>query len=504
MAGERAAGVRDGRPPASPEDDRLGSRRLVHGRPRTRRRARRGAVALLVTVLVLTGGVAGWAVWHLNGNITKVDVSAAVGLDRPVAPPTEAVNILLIGSDTREGAGNDTYGQVRQEPGNHSDTNLLVHLSADRTWATVVSIPRDSMTPAPPDCSPTAPKAEWTSRQWNRNFALGGTGCLIRTLEGNTGVFIDHYAVVDFRGFKTMVDALGGVTVCTPTAIDDPNSHLTLAAGRHELDGEQSLAYVRTRKSVGDGSDLGRIGRQQAFLSSVMQEATSTKLLLQPTRLYSFLDAATRSLTTDPELGIGTMRDMASSVRGIGLDRIQFVTVPNEPYSQDPNRVQWKASADQIWSALREDRQLGGPRAGDPEPQEPLTVSPADIPVDVVNASGVQGVARQAREALLVQGFADVTRASAPQPGATGAVVEYSGDGAEAARTVAAAFPGASVRPAEGLGQRVRVTLGSDAPTVVEIPNRLGTAPVPSPSVTAVPSPSESITTRQADGDICA
>ena len=100
------------------------------------------------------------------------------------------------------------------------------------------------------------------------------------------------------------------------------------------------------RKSVGDGSDLGRIERQQAFLSSVMQEATSTQLLLQPTQLYSFLDAATKSLTTDPELGIGTMRDMAASVRGIGLDKIQFVTVPTEPYAPDPNRVQWKASAD--------------------------------------------------------------------------------------------------------------------------------------------------------------
>ena len=247
MAGERAAGVRDGRPTASPEHDVLGTRRHLHGRPRTRRRARRGAAGLLVALLVLVGSVAGWAVWHLNGNITKVDVSAAVGLDRPVEPPTEAVNILLIGSDTREGAGNDTYGKVLQEPGTHSDTNLLVHLSADRTWATVVSIPRDSMTPAPPDCSPTAPKEEWETRQWNRNFAKGGTGCLIRTLEGNTGVFVDHYAVVDFRGFKAMVDALGGVTVCTPTPIDDPNSHLTLAAGRHELDGKQSLAYVRTR-----------------------------------------------------------------------------------------------------------------------------------------------------------------------------------------------------------------------------------------------------------------
>ena len=118
-------------------------------------------------------------------------------------------------------------------------------------------------------------------RQWNQNYAIGGTGCLIRTLEGNTGVFIDHYAVVDFRGFKQMVDALGGVKVCTPVAIDDAHTHLQLTAGKHTLDGRQALQYVRVRKSIGDGSDLQRINRQQAFLSSVIQKATSTQLLLR-------------------------------------------------------------------------------------------------------------------------------------------------------------------------------------------------------------------------------
>ena len=250
-------------------------------------------------------------------------------------------------------------------------------------------------------------------RQWNQNYRIGGTGCLIRTLEGNTGLFVDHYAVVDFRGFKQMVDALGGVDVCTSEPIDDANTHLQLDAGRHTLDGRQALQYVRVRKSVGDGSDLGRIERQQAFLSSVMQQATSTQLLVQPNRLFSFLDAATKSLTTDPEFGLGTMRDMATSVKGIGLDEIQFVTVPNESYEPDPNRVQWKDSADQIWSALREDRPVGAtkkPATASPSPTtSPLTVSPDEVTVRVVNASGVPGLARQARAALEVQGFAGVT-----------------------------------------------------------------------------------------------
>ena len=507
MTGQQGVGLDELGTTEAPGDQGPDSRSQIYGGRRSRPRWRRRAVVTLTCLLVLVGSLSGWALWHLNDNITKVDVSAAMGTDRPAAGPTEAVNLLLIGSDTREGAGNDQYGKVLKDPGNHSDTNLLVHLSADRSWATVVSIPRDSMTPAPPNCSPTAPKDQWQSRQWNRNFATGGAGCLIRALEGNTGVYVDHYAVVDFRGFKTMVDALGGVTVCTSTAIDDSDAHLTLPSGRHELDGEQALGYVRTRKSIGDGSDLGRIERQQAFLSSVMQEATSTELLLQPTKLYSFLNAATSSLTTDPELGIGTMRDMAASVRGIGLDQIQFVTVPTEPYPADPNRVQWKASADEIWSALRDDRQIGAkrPSAAATAGAAPLTVSPAAISVDVRNATSTKGLARQAQAALTVQGFAEVTMSTATgvAPPA-GALVEYSGADDEAARTVAAAFPGATVQKADGLGTRVRVTLGTDAPTVVEVPNRLGTEPVPSPSITPSPSSTEPITTRKADTDICA
>jgi len=343
-------------------------------------------------------------------------------------------------------------------------------------------------------------------RQWNQNYSIGGPGCLIRTLEGNTGVFIDHYAVVDFRGFKQMVDALGGVQVCTPVAIDDANTHLQLTAGKHTLDGRQALQYVRVRKSIGDGSDLQRINRQQAFLSSVIQTATSSQLLFEPAKLYSFLNAATKSLTTDPELGVGTMRDLAGSVKGIGLDKIQFVTVPNETYAPDPNRVQWKASAEQIWSALRADRVIGAkpkkPSASPSPTSSPLTVSPADVTVSVLNATGVSGLARQAAGALEVQGFTGVTTGTAATT-TKPVVVEYSGQHEEDARTVAAAFPGAVVEKTSGLGAGVQVTLGRGAPEVVEVPNRLGSDPLPSPSISSQPEPTDSIPTRNADTDIC-
>ncbi|KRE63105.1 transcriptional regulator [Nostocoides sp. Soil756] len=459
----------------------------------------------LVAVVALAGAGAAYATWHLNQNITKVDVSQAIGTDRPTRDPKagKAVNLLLLGSDNRTGVGNTSYGTVPDDPGVHSDTNLLVHLSADRTWATVVSIPRDSMTKAPPECSKDAPKSTWVMRQWNHNYKIGGTGCLIRTLEGNTGVFVDHYAVVDFRGFKEMVDALDGVKVCTTQPIDDPNSHLKLSPGTHELNGEQALAYVRTRKSIGDGSDLGRIKRQQAFLSSVAQEATSSRLLFRPTQLYGFLDAATRSLTTDPGFDLGTMKDLAESIRTIGLDNIQFVTVPNETYPPDPNRVQWTPSAELIWKAFREDHRIGE-EPTTPASPGPLTVSPDAVTVQVLNGSGTSGLATQARAALEAQGF--TVSGTGNAPATTGTLVEYSAGQEDAARTVAAAFPGAELTEATGLGTLVRVTLGAGSPNVVEVPNRVGASPLPTPSVTApepAPSATPTIETRPAAEDIC-
>ena len=493
-------------------DDSSGRGRDLGAGPsdrRPRRWLRLVAVATAV-VLVAAAGIAAVAFWRLNQNITKIDVSSDLGTDRPsgAAHATDAVNILLIGSDTREGDGNDAYANTSGQSAPHSDTNLLVHLSADRTWASVVSIPRDSMTPAPPDCTADAPKDQWVTRQWNHNFSMGGTGCLIHTLEGNTGVFIDHYAVVDFAGFKDMVNALGGVEVCTPEAISDPTTHLELTPGRHVLDGRVALQYVRARKALGDGSDIARIERQQAFLSSVAQEATSTRLLFQPAKLYSFLDAATKSLTTDPEFGLGTMKDLAESVRGIGLDNIQFLTVPSEPYPADPNRVQWQDSADLIWESLREDRPLveESDSKATPTPSEsPLTVSPNQISVVVANGSGATGLAHQTVEALLVQGFANATTDNAASR--TGTLVEYPSGMEEAARTVAAAFPGAKVQEAsDPIGDAIRVTLGAGSEAVVEVPNRLGTDPIPSASITAPspePSATPSIQSRTADQDIC-
>src|SRR5664279_2595295 len=333
-----------------------------------------------------------------------------------------------MGVDTRN-LGTTKYGTT---PGDRSDTNMLVHLSADRKSATIVSIPRDSMTKAPQNCKDPNSKVEsGPIRQWNANYALGGPACVIRTLEGNTGIFIDHFMVVNFLGFQSMVDALGSVEVCLPTAVNDPMSHLKLPAGRSRITGEQALSFVRARHNIGnDASDLGRINRQQAFLSSMVQEATSSNLLLRPDKLFRFLDAATKSLATDPALAnLNAMREVAQSVVGLKSSQIRFVTVPVEPYPPDHNRVQWASAADALWKSIREDTPLPGTKPAPGSKPTPtttstppvLTVTPDKITVHVSNDSGVPGIARQAADDLRLQGFkiSGISNDSSGRAGAT-------------------------------------------------------------------------------------
>jgi LCP family protein required for cell wall assembly len=464
----------------------------------THSRRRRILVVVSVVALVVVAGM-GFAWWRLDGNISRLDLSQDLG-DRPQVAEGP-LNILLIGSDNREG---ENVPGASLTSGARSDTTLIAHVSADRQHVTVVSVPRDSMVPAPPGCRNSTPKAQWVDTQWNATFSEGGPACLIKTIEGNTGLFVNHFAVVDFNGFRDMVDALGGVPICTPEAIDDPKAKLTLAAGRHVLDGRQALGYVRARKTIGDGSDLGRIERQQAFLSSVVQEAMRTSLLLRPDRLFGFLDAATKSLTTDEDLGLGTMQDLASSVKNIGMKNVRFITVPVKDYAPDPNRVAWAPEAEDLWQTLRDDGVVGeAPKPGATASGKPLTVSPSDVRVEVVNATGVQSLASEVAAALTVQGFPDVaTTTTTARP--NGVVVEYGAGQAEAARTVAAAFKGARLRERVDLGSVVRVTLGAGAPPVREVPNRTGSSPLPTPTVSAPsPSPTASVQTRTADQDIC-
>lgn len=497
----------------TPPDQPLPTRREVH---RSRmsgghHRVRWTMAALLAVVMVALGA----AYANLSGNIDTIDMLQSVGTDRPEAVVDGPLNILVMGSDTRAGIGTTEYGSDTIEGGAQSDTNLLVHLSADRQRAMVVSIPRDSMVRAPEDCNDLDSTVDnGVVRQWNMNFNQGGAPCVVRTLEGNTDIRVDHFIVIDFAGFQRMVDALGGIEVCLPEDVSDADAQFELAAGRHVLDGKQALGYVRVRKQIGDGSDLGRIERQQAFMSSVAQKATSTSLLLRPDRLYSFLDAATESMTTDSELSTTALAGIANSVRSIGLNKVEFVTVPTETYLEDPNRVQWTADADVLWEAIRYDRPLTeetpateSPSESPSTPSEPLTVSPEQISVSVVNASGVTGLSSQTASALAVQGFVTMLGGNLSVGAVEGTVVRHTAANAEAARTVQAAFPASTLVLDETAGSAIVVQMGPGAVNPVEVPNRLGIEPLPPMPVSAAQLGSGTgtggIEVRTADEDIC-
>jgi LCP family protein required for cell wall assembly len=326
-----------------------------------RRRAVRAAslTAGLVTLAVIMGGL--FVYRHLDGNITSLDTTDVLGTDRPdkvvdEAEPLDPMNILLLGSDTREGQGNSRIGG--ESPG-LSDTTILLHLSADRKRAYGVSLPRDAMVERP-DCIREDGSTDPGGLSiFNAAYATGGPGCTQRTVEQLTGVHIDHFVVIDFAGFKHMVDALGGVEVCVPEEVNDTIGKIYLPAGTYEADGDQALDYVRIRHGISNNGDIGRMKRQQAFLASMANKAISAGTLANPVKLYNFLDAATKSLTTDPELAnLKDLAAMADQVRDIGLENIQFLTVPWETYEPDPNRLVWAPEADRLWRRLENDLEL--------------------------------------------------------------------------------------------------------------------------------------------------
>ncbi|MGA5522485.1 LCP family protein [Streptomyces pseudogriseolus] len=353
------------------------------GRGRARRRRWVWGTGLGVSLALVGAAAAGWAVYmKLEGNITPDEAAAAelarYEKDRPTALVKDALNILLIGSDSRAGAENRRYGR---DPGTErSDTVILLHLSAGRRNATAVSIPRDLMVDVPDCRRPDGARSAPMFTQFNAAFEVGGSACTIRTVEKLTDIRVDHHVVVDFEGFKEMVDAVDGVEVCLSAPIDDEDAHLHLPAGRVTLDGEQALGYVRARKSLGDGSDTGRIERQQRFLGALVNKVRSNEILLNPVKLYPVLDAATSSLTTDPELAsLRGLYELVRGLRGVPAEGVQFLTVPRESYAGDVNRDQLaQPAAGELFERLRKDQPVRVNTHGERKATEKETTAPAD------------------------------------------------------------------------------------------------------------------------------
>ncbi|MEZ0163157.1 LCP family protein [Kineococcus sp. LSe6-4] len=503
--------------PAPPEVP--GARRRARGRHADHAHGRafsvlRGVlVAAVVLAVVATGGGV-FAYYRLQGNINAESIDGLLGTrpsDESAVDPTtgqDDVNILVMGSDTRDlsdGTG-DEYGGADADPGARSDTTLLVHLAANRKSATMVSIPRDSMVEIPACKLPDGTRTEPQKGMFNSAFSLGGAACTVNTVQTITQVPVDHYVVVDFSGFRSMIDALGGVTICTPRAIDDAKADLHLDAGTHDdVDGQTALAYARVRH-IGDGSDISRIGRQQALMSSMVQKVTSSAMLTRPDRLYGFLDAATKSVTTDPGLAsLSEIASLAQSLQKMPADGVQFITVPTEPYPANRNRVQWTPAADELWQRIRTD--TAGPASAAPtasptaEPgtSSELLVAPSKISVRVLNVGGTPGAAGALSQALTGVGFVagGTGDGQATEPGQD-VLVRYGTDRQDSANTVAAALGGAKTVLDPSVGREVVVEIASSAPPVSDVRPRVTGTPAPAPT------PTPTITARVATDDICA
>ena len=432
------------------------------------------AVAVLgsLTLVVSLVSGAGWlALNRLTGNIGTLDVSKDLGTNRPAeATSTQQtsyppLNILIMGTDTRTGQGSSFGSAATTSSGEgHSDTVILLHISGDRTSALGVSLPRDSWVTRPA-CGPNS-AGQLVTGKFNAAFSAGGPGCTIKAVEYLTHVRIDHFVVVNFNGFNAVVDALGGVPICLTKSINDVKSHFTMSAGTHVLNGTQALEFARLRHNIGDGSDIGRMDRQQVFMSSVVRQATSKGLVTNPIKLFSVLDAITKSLTVDPGLGtLDDMKNFATSLAGLTPKDVKFMTVPWVSRGDNENVLWVDSKASKIWSAFRNDtpyppKPVTTPNTTPPG-QKPLTVAPSQIKVIVLNGSGITGRARTAADELTALGFTVVKVANASMKNLATTTVSASSSMSEAGRTLTY-VTSSTVGDTNATGSTLVLTVGKD------------------------------------------
>ncbi|MFB7253884.1 LCP family protein [Streptomyces nojiriensis] len=328
-------------------------------KPARRRKAVAVAAWSAAGVVLLGGAGLGYFYFKFNGNLKTVDIDQALGTDRPQNVDNGSMDILVLGSDSRGGA-NGEYGQ--DDGGSaRSDTAMIIHLYEGHEKASVVSIPRDTMI-SRPSCATAGGKTDPGGQrtQFNEAFTVGGAACAVKTVEKMSGIRMDHYIEVDFTGFKKIIDNLGGVEVTTTKPIKDGSSHLDLAAGTNKLDGEQALGLVRTRKSVGDGSDLGRIQLQQAFIKALIKQVKGIGVFDNPKKLLGIADSATKAITTDKALGdVKSLMGFAQGLQGIDARDMQMITLPVTTDPRDPNRVApLTKETKMVWDALLADRPI--------------------------------------------------------------------------------------------------------------------------------------------------
>ncbi|MCT9108510.1 LCP family protein [Streptomyces mirabilis] len=498
-AGTRARRAPERESPPTPSPDVPGPRRR-RGAPaepppgrrkgRTKPKKSKAKKILLWTggsmafVLVAVSAAGYLYLKHLEGNVSTTDVGSA---GKKGFSKDEAFNILIIGTDKRTGAGNEGYGDAGSV--GHADTNILLHVSKDRTNATALSIPRDLIVDVP-DC-PTK-QSDGTTKvvpgtqnvRFNTSLGQDGRdpGCTMRTVKAVTGISVDHFMMADFNAVKTLTTAVQGVEVCLAKNVNDPDSHLKLSAGKHTIQGEQALAFVRTRHSFGNQGDLDRIKVQQQFLSSLMRKMSSSDTLTSPTKLISLAEAATKALTVDTGIGkVSTLKDVALELKKVPPKNISFLTVPVRDNPADgvvhKTVIVDPTTSQQVFDAISNDVSFTAVKQKEKKEKAEVAArlkgtrsAAADIRVDIYNGGAPGGSAQETLNWLQnTKGVPKSSQLGNADATLSKTTLEYSPDQADQARKLAdlmglsasALKPGKSEKNAQGLPAIV-LTLGKD------------------------------------------
>ncbi|WP_328481517.1 LCP family protein [Streptomyces sp. NBC_00377] len=442
---------------------------------------------IMAFVLVGTAGAAYLYIEHLNGNITSVsdDGASTGGFSKD-----KAINLLVIGTDKRTGSGNEGYGDSGSV--GHADTTILLHVSKDRTNATALSIPRDLIVNVP-NCRTEqedgSSKVIPGTDNVRFNTSLGQDGrtpsCTVRTVTELTGIQADNFMVADFNAVKTLTTAVGGVEVCLGKDIDDEDSHLKLSKGTHTIEGEQALAFVRTRHSVGFGGDLSRIALQQQFLSALMRKLKSNDTLTSPTKMLKLAEAGTKALTVDSKLDeIDKLKDLGLELGKLNVKNLTFTTVPvvdNPAEKVKATVVVNTSTAPTVFQMIKDDVSFTAVKQQAAASKDAAAAAAAArlkgaqsaasaVRVQVMNGGAPAGSAQETLSWLQNdEGVTKSENAGNAPAALSRTTLEYAPDQADQARKLAAIMglpgtalkPGKSVENSQGL-PTMTLTLGKD------------------------------------------
>ncbi|MFG2472947.1 LCP family protein [Streptomyces canus] len=473
---------RRGAPPEEPLPGRRGRRPVKQKAKAKKALLWTGGTMAFVLVAGATSGY--FYLKHLEGNVGTTDVGDAAASN---FSKDEAFNILIIGTDKRTGEGNEGYGDAGSV--GHADTTILLHVAKDRTNATALSIPRDLIVDIP-DCRTKQEDGSETvvagkeDVRFNESLGESGrdAGCTMRTVEAATGIKPDHFVMADFNAVKTLTTAVDGVEVCVEKAVDDEKSKLVLPAGTSKVEGEQALAFVRTRHAFGNKGDLDRIKVQQQFLGSLMRKMTSGDTLTSPTKLLKLAEAATNALTVDKAIGkVGTLKDIALELKKVPTKNISFMTIPvvDNPAETvvKATVVVDKTNAPPIFDAIAGDVSFTEVKKQEKKEKAEVAArlkgsksAASDVRVRILNGGAAAGSAQQQLAYLQTQaGVTKSDNAGNAEAALAKTTLEYAPDQADQARRLAdimglsgsAMKPGKSVTNAQGL-PAMTLTLGKD------------------------------------------